>query len=184
MAASDLSARALLGVLAFVGCGTGELSPTTFDGGTCTASVAAVRIGSANHVPPGSALTFTSNPPAGGDHYPEWLRWAGAYDQAARGNYLHNAEHGGVVILESCTSGCEPIRAALIQVGKSLPQDPICTPPINARWIVVHDPALPPGVDVAAVAWGWTFTAPCLDAAKLRAFLLEHYGNGPEALCF
>jgi hypothetical protein len=180
----ELCACLLVGALALAGCGAGELTPTTFDGGTCTASISQVPILGANHVPQGSALSFSSNPPAGGDHYPDWLRWTRAYEGVERGNYVHNAEHGGVVILESCTSGCEALRAALLRLGQSLPQDPICTPPINARWLVVHDPALPPGLGVAAMAWGWTFTAPCLDEAKLRSFLLDHYGQGPEALCF
>ncbi|MFO0726340.1 MAG: DUF3105 domain-containing protein [Myxococcota bacterium] len=165
--------------------GVNDLGFGAFDGGTCTASVSQVAVPGASHVAQGSPLTFTSNPPAGGDHYPDWLHWTRLYDVAQRGNYVHNAEHGGVVLLSPCAStDCPELTEALRSIGRGLPQDPICPAPINARWLVVHDPDLPPGLGVAAMAWGWTFTAPCLDQAKLQAFIAEHYGHGPEALCF
>lgn len=161
-----------------------DAGPLSFDGGTCTASVATFTVTSAQHVPQGTPLSYISNPPAGGDHYPDWLRWAQRYDVLERGNYIHNQEHGGVILINPCETGCDEVSLALEQVGRSLPQDPDCIPPINARWLVVRDPLVPRSNMIAAAAWGATFLAPCFDEAKLRAFIMEHYAKAPEDLCF
>jgi hypothetical protein len=152
--------------------------------GSCTASTASIAVTSARHFPQGTTLPWISNPPAGGDHYQEWLRWAQRYDIIERGNYVHNEEHGGVILLYGCGIGCDDVGAALERIGRSLPKDALCQDEINARWLVARDPLLPPGVGVAAVAWGWIYTAPCLDEASLRNFIGDHYGRAPEATCF
>jgi hypothetical protein len=161
-----------------------DASIVPFDGGTCTASVASVPITGYMHVPQGQPLTFNSNPPVGGDHYPEWLHWAQGYDVPVDpGNWVHNEEHGGVVLISRCEAGCDDVMTELERLGGALPQDPLCTPPINARWLVVRDPLLPGDISVAAAAWGWRWRAPCLDVASLSAFIGAHYGQGREDTC-
>lgn len=159
------------------------LCQAPLDGGTCTATISQGVVTSARHVPPGTSIEWGSNPPAGGDHYAQWLRWAKRYEQVPRGNYVHNEEHGGVVLINPCETGCDALSDELEAMGRALDQDPICRSPINARWIVVRDPLVPPGTAVAAVAWGWVFRAPCFDRGKLEAFILEHIGRGPEDTC-
>jgi hypothetical protein len=160
-----------------------DASAVPFDGGTCTASIAHVVVTSRNHVPQGTPVVYNSNPPVGGDHYPEWLHWDRSYGVVDRGNYVHNEEHGGVILINPCETGCDEVSAELLRIGQSLAQDPLCTPPINARWLVTRDPLVPAGTGVAAAAWEWRFVAPCPDTEKLTAFIQAHIGQGPEDLC-
>jgi hypothetical protein len=136
------------------------------------------------HHEQGKALEWNSNPPATGPHYNVWAPWARAYDQPVpRGNWVHNLEHGGVVLLYRCPCGCPEVVERLTQLGRSLPQDSRCMPPINARWLVTPDPLLPEDTLVAAAAWGFTYRANCVDEASLRAFINEHYAKSDEDIC-
>ena len=148
-------------------------------GGTCHAVVThETPLQAASHVTQGSVVEWMSNPPSSGAHYPTLVEWTTASPAALmRGNYLHNEEHGGVVLLFNCPTGCGDPLADLTSFGKALPQDPICKT-INARYIVSPDPLLPTGVAIAAATWGWTYKADCFDPATLGAFVATHYAQG------
>ena len=183
----------LVGLAPGLGCGpgnpggSGDLGPPGALGppeGPCAAVTIKAPADVANHTPQDSALSFQTNPPAEGTHYPVWVPWAQPFtEQVPRGNWLHNAEHGGVVLLYSCADGCPQVAAQLKDLAAALPQDPACQPPINSRWVLTPDPLLPAGVQVAAVAWGYAYTASCLDPATLGAFIGAHYARGPEDTC-
>ena len=133
----------------------------------------------ASHVPQGTEVAWTSNPPSSGPHYPTFEPWAQAYPLVvARGNYLHNEEHGGVILLYNCAGDCADVSGGLTEIGMALPQDPLCAAPVNAKWIVTRDPLLPAGIVVAAAAWGWTYKATCLDPTSLGAFITSRYAQG------
>ena len=148
--------------------------------GACNAVVThATPLLAASHVPQGSEVSWNSNPPSSGPHYPTLETWALAYPIVIpRGNYLHNEEHGGVVLLYNCPDGCAEIVDGLQAIGTALPHDPLCPATMNARWLMTRDPLLPDGIKVAASAWGWTYTAECLDEATLSAFISARYAQG------
>jgi hypothetical protein len=170
-----------------LGCGPTAAGPGEVLGppeGPCAAVTIKAPLDGANHVPQGTALSWQTNPPAAGTHYPVWVPWAQSFtEQVPRGNWLHNAEHGGVVLLYSCPDGCPQVAAQLKDLGAAMPKDPACNAQINARWVLTPDPLLPAGVQVAAVAWGYAYTASCFDAATLGAFVTAHYARGPEDTC-
>lgn len=156
-------------------------------GGMCDAVVThETPLQPASHVPQDSEIAFASNPPSSGAHYPTFTDWAVDYPvRIPRGNYLHNEEHGGVVLLYNCPDGgCADVEDSLASLGRALPQDPRCEGQINgggavnARWIVTPDPELPEGVQVAAATWGWTYKASCFDAETLGSFITDHYAQG------
>lgn len=128
-----------------------------------------------------AAGTWSSNPPSSGKHCGSW----GAYQVFSsarplpRCNYVHNLEHGAVVLLYSCAKGCSEIVAALQSIFDSPPKDPDCA---KARVLVTPDGEI--DGSVAAVAWGWTWRAAALgDAAllSLRKFVSDHIGSRGEA---
>jgi hypothetical protein len=155
-------------------------------GGACNAVVThETPLQPASHVPQGTPLEFSSNPPSSGAHYPQPVDWALEYPIVIdRGNYLHNEEHGGIVLLYDCPGGCQDVADGLAAIGKALPQDPQCDglsnglSMVNARWLVTSDSDLPAGVQVAAAAWGWTYKADCLDPVTVNAFITDHYAKG------
>ena len=66
---------------------------------------------------------------------------------------------GAVVLLHNCPAGCSDVTTAFSNLVKGFKGDTVCKP---ARFVITPDAAL--ANKVAAVAWGWTFTADCLDA--------------------
>ena len=162
------------------------------DGGSCAIAPTITQVfspdagPSRNHVPEGTVIQYASNPPAGGDHYPVWATWGVHTDAVPDGYFVHNEEHGGVVLLYNCPTGCPAVVAALAALVSDQPADPLCTvmnSGVNARVLLTPDPSLE--VPVAAAAWGWTYTQPeaCVDAASLQAFITAHLGQGPEDFC-
>jgi len=159
-------------------CHGGNSGPDAF--GTCAATFSHdTPLLPATHVDQGTVIDWPMNPPTSGAHYIQLPAWATTYPIAVmRGNYLHNEEHGGVVMLYNCPDGCPDIVASMTSFGQALPQDPQCSAPINARWIVTPDPLLEPGVTVALAAWGWSYKAPCFDEESVQHFFNEHYAAG------
>jgi hypothetical protein len=131
----------------------------------------------ADHVPAPMPIVWAANPPTSGAHWPDWARWDQTYTEAIpRGYWIHNLEHGGVVLLYNCTD-CQAQIDRLTAVRMGLPIDLLCTAPVQHRVIVTFDPLLPAGVSFAAVAWVHSYTAPCLNEKELRAFAVQHYNE-------
>jgi hypothetical protein len=179
-----MKAASLAGpALALLACTTEPPAPTPL--GVCNAIVDEAPLEPGIHHEPGTPLTWSTNPPVTGDHYVIWARWGRTYvdPPLERGYWLHNTEHGGVAFLFNCPEGCPDDVARLEALAASLPVDPRCVEPIRNRTLVTADPLLPPGVRIAAVAWGVSYTASCFDESTLRAFVDEHYGQAPENIC-
>lgn len=155
------------------------------------------------HVPEGTPITYDSNPPSSGPHYPIWANFQ-EYDTPVELPYLvHSLEHGAIVFFyKPCTDGdaatstddaeatsdagvlsgsCKATVEGFRAIRDAMPSDPLCDPSIRVRVVIVPDPAL--DVPVAAAAWGWTYKAQCFDRPTLEAFAREHYRQGPEDLC-
>ncbi|MGE0551543.1 MAG: DUF3105 domain-containing protein [Kofleriaceae bacterium] len=150
--------------------------------GDCDGLVSPVVQQAGIHVPVGTPIEWPSNPPATGMHYPSWAGWNRSYNQLDRGYYVHNAEHGGIVLLYRCVEACPAVVDALTELVRSQPIDPMCQAPIYNRMLVAYDDRLPDGVQVAAVAWGKIYTAGCVDP-YLATFAAENYARAPENFC-
>jgi hypothetical protein len=148
----------------------------------CDGVVQPVRGEAGVHVPPGTPIEWSTNPPATGTHYPFWVKWNHHYTALDRGYWMHNAEHGGVVLLYRCPEGCPEVIDALIDVVATFSTDGACQAPVRNRLIVVNDPQLPEGVQVAAVGWNAYYTASCFDP-YVRIFAGSRYNKAPEDLC-
>jgi hypothetical protein len=121
-------------------------------------------------------VTYASNPPSSGTHYPDWTAYKTYPAPVPWGFLVHDLEHGAVVIVYNCPDGC-PAEVAQTQAFiDGLPPDPGCG---GARMKVVLAPD--PTLDVrwAAAAWTWTLRAPCFDRSAFAAFVADHY-DGPD----
>jgi hypothetical protein len=156
-------------------------------GGSCNARERNVATQDSPHVDPDAGpVLYLTNPPASGPHFNEWARW-GAFRNIARGNWVHNLEHGGVAFLYRCPTGtCDATVTALVTAMNSIPMDPACMPddaaPARVRVVITNDNAIE--TPVAAAAWGWLYAADCVDAPSLREFYRRHAGMAPEDFCF
>jgi hypothetical protein len=126
------------------------------------------------HVPQGTAIVWEHNPPHSGPHYPTTVNWDEHSEEIARGHWVHNLEHGGIVLLYKCPDGCDGELAILRQVMSDRPQ---------LRIILAPDPEIAPSNDgpaFAAVSWTWVFEPQELALDELLCFVDQHEGNAPE----
>ena len=141
--------------------------------------VRTVTAGSANHVPSCeevSACGNGENPPTGGPHCGQWMACgthpdAGAADAC---QWVHNLEHGHVVLLFNCPGGCPAELAALEAFREKVPSGVNGVP----RALVVPWPTLPG--KVGAVAWGTSWVGDSVDDAALRCVLDAQDDAAPE----
>jgi hypothetical protein len=180
-------------------CGSNEApssaTSSSLDGGASYAASAPVGpcgavtqqhpIEGATHVPICSYVDYHTLPPSSGNHYPVWAAYM-TYDQPVpEGYWVHNLEHGTIVLSYNCgEAGCASDVAAAQQMIGQYPYDPLCLAGdqgIHDRLLMTPDPRL--DVRFAASAWGWTLRANCFDPDAFLAFAKAHYGQGPEELC-
>lgn len=189
----------VLGTLVIVACGDDDAGPSPMassdaspDRGrlpaplrpdaSCPVVIDTPEALAGTHVPEGSPLSFNSTPPASGPHYPIWADFKEFTTPVPPGYWLHSAEHGAIVLLTKCSgAACEPILDGFRKVRDALPTDPSCDPAARVRVIITPYPDL--DVPVAAVAWGWTYKADCLDLPTLTQFARDRYAQGPENVC-
>lgn len=130
-------------------------------------------------------LSYPNNPPTSGPHYPVPTNFK-TYDKPLPpGFWVHNMEHGGIVVLYNCPSGCAGEVAQLQAIIDAIPPDPVCTMFMTGaekRILMVPYPAL--DVPFAVAAWGHSLKSTCLDPAAIKAFINERYAMGPESTCW
>jgi hypothetical protein len=134
------------------------------------------------HVAENSPVTYNSNPPSSGPHYPVWANFQEFGQPVPRGYLVHSMEHGAVLLLYKCPAGpCDAVVAELRKVRDAVATDPGCDPSIRVRVIIAPDPEL--ASPVAAAAWGWIYNAECVDVPTLTAFARDRYARAPENFC-
>src|SRR6185503_690347 len=88
------------------------------------------------HVPVCTPLVYQSNPPTSGPHYPIWAAFKSYTQPVPRGFWVHDLEHGAVVVTYNCSSNCDAEVAQLQAFLDALPADPICAAPVKNRFVV------------------------------------------------
>lgn len=171
------------------GCGKLITEPSMPEG-PCEVVTESWPLEMATHVPVGSEITsWQSNPPSSGSHYPVWAAFQEFGTPVPRGYYVHDLEHGAVVLLYNCASleggadggACGAIREGLRAAVASLPDDRRCGAGVRVRAVITPDPLS--SDPVAAAAWGFTWRGKCVDQASLDAFVAAHYAHSPEDVC-
>ena len=126
------------------------------------------------HVDPGTKVTYSYCPPASGKHISATglgpipgNKVYGPNDQTIPEGWIHNLEHGAIVLLYSCPNnvgpGCTDVgQAAMVGLLKQWPNSPICNIPPGALTPVItrfDDMAYP----YAAVVWDAVLPLQSLD---------------------
>jgi hypothetical protein len=147
-----------------------------------------------SHVSPGASVRYAYCPPASGSHYnsppdgPIPARFYAKDDTAVPQGWIHNLEHGGIVVLYRCASGdvCDGAQQdALRSFAASFPSSPVCKlppggnspSPVVARFDQMATP-------YAALVWGRVLQLQTFDtAAILRFYQAEGEKTNPEPQC-
>jgi hypothetical protein len=126
----------------------------------------------ASHVPTDTNIEWNNNPPHSGDHFPIWADKGEYAEPVERGYWVHNLEHGWIVLAYDCPDGCEAELDVLREVIAARPDVSI---------ILTPDPLLD-GSRFAAISWTWVhaFDVPVRD--ELLCFVDQHWDNAPESV--
>jgi hypothetical protein len=179
-----MSARSLvsLAILVAAGCGSGDGDKPCSDGPPCALDCgpevdAPPKSQAAVHIAEPTPITYDANPPASGPHWPMWQEPWGPYPNGLpRERWVHNLEHGGVVLLYNCPAGCDDVVGALTTVWQATPPDRFN----EQRLLIVPDAQMPH--KVAAIAWGWRWQSDTVDMNGLRCFINARYDRAPESI--
>lgn len=132
--------------------------------------------GTRTHLPQGTDIHYKNRPPSSGDHYDETAGY-GVFDKTLpTGNWVHNLEHGAVVVLyrpDLCDQTCLAVL-----------RDTYNAAPSSQYFPGVHKMIVEPYEDmdhaVAAVAWGWLDEMDAADRERILSFYRAHVDRGPE----
>jgi hypothetical protein len=134
-------------------------------------------IGGWSHVDEGTPIEYATEPPTSGPHYQRWARYQAIDEALPRGHWVHNLEHGAVVLLHRPDADAAVIDA-LRAAYDAIPDDPACG---HKRALLVPDADLES--QVAAVAAGTVLAGDCVDEAAILDFVAARRGQGPEDVC-
>ncbi len=163
------------------GVGGGGQGGQGGQGPLCTTVVQSHAIDASPHVAACSPVTYSTNPPTSGPHYPIWAAFKTYTSPVPRGYWVHSLEHGAVVISYNCPAGCDAELANLQAFLDAQLADPLCVAPLKNRFIVTPDPKL--DVLFAASAWGFSLRSDCFDLQALAGFIAQYYAVAPENFC-
>jgi hypothetical protein len=123
------------------------------------------------HLPQDTEIAWMSDPPHSGPHYPMWETWGEHELLVPRGNWVHNLEHGGIVLGYRCNDDCLAEREVLAQVIAMRPE---------LRILMTRDPLLPGDERFSAISWTWVHRFDEPDLAELLCFVDQHENHAPE----
>lgn len=113
-------------------------------------------------------INYTESPPSAGTHASCWWTWGTFATQVPTARFVHNLEHGGLVMVYDCPGGCAADIAALTKTGEASGLKFIVTPFAGAAARIV------------AVAWEHRLLLDCVDEAAIVAFAKKWAPGAPE----
>ena len=132
--------------------------------------------GNRQHEPQGTPIQYRNRPPSSGDHYDQPSTYGVFQAPVPTGNWVHNLEHGAVVVLyrpDLCDASCVN---AVRDTYNSAPSSQLF--PGYKKMIVT--PYTDMDHAVATVAWGWLDEMDQADKDRILAFYRAHVDRGPE----
>ncbi len=144
-----------------------------------------------SHVPPGTVVRYTYCPPASGNHYsaagrgPIAARYYPPDEGTEPQGWVHNLEHGALVVLYNCSGGC-PDDATLQKLktfATTFPASPMCKLPAGRIGPVItrFDDMK---TKFAALVWDRVLMLDSADTDQMLAFFMaEGERTNPEKQC-
>jgi hypothetical protein len=140
--------------------------------------------GTPTHIDPTTQWTYKSYPPTNGPHYSVAgsapVNW-GTVDTLVEGQFVHNLEHGGIVVLYNCPSGsdCTSLKNSLTNYVQNLAP---LEPTFNEAKIIMTPYSHGMQKKVALVAWKYIEFLDAYDQNAITQFYENHVDKGREAV--
>jgi len=129
-----------------------------------------------HHVARGTPVAYGHRPPTSGPHWPQPERW-GVHDEPVPPEaWVHNLEHGGLVILYRCARPCPELLGLLAGAYQTFPRSKWG----HVKLLIAPYPRL--SVPLAILAWAWIDELPGFDRERLLRAYTAHVDRGPEDL--
>jgi len=128
------------------------------------------------HIPNNQSGVYKSPyPPTSGQHWGgTWAEWQ-MYDRPIPPEvFVHNLEHGGIVLLYRCDTACSQLVGQLRELYQSFPK----AKNNKVKMVVAPDPKIKSAI--AIMAWTWIDELPGFDRERLLKFYSAHVDRGPE----
>jgi hypothetical protein len=129
------------------------------------------------HVDSEEELVYESNPPASGPHFNVWASYAIHEEVVNRGNWVHNLEHGAIVLLIG-PDASDAQRQTVLDAYEAIPDDPDCG---HRRVVLTDDPLL--DGPMAAVAADHLLEGDDLTVDQIVAFATACRDRAREDIC-
>ena len=133
--------------------------------------------GGRGHVPEGTELIYQHYPPSSGQHYASTAPYGFYEETFNEGFWLHNLEHGDIVVLYNCPNGCPDLQSKLRPLMAEAPK---------RRCDMVRLLALPyskgMATPIAVLAWGKQLDLAEFDKEAILDFYKRYEDRGPELL--
>jgi hypothetical protein len=114
-------------------------------------------------------------PPTSGQHWGNiWADWEMYDDPVPPEVFVHNLEHGGIVLLYRCDTPCPATVADLRDLYRTFPK----AKNGKVKMVVAPDPKIK--TPFAILAWTWLDELRTFDRERLLSFYRDHVDHGPE----
>ncbi len=157
---------ALLGILTIIGA--------------WLASTASAQVGrqmpdeGQQHISVGTPGKYGHYPPTSGPHWPRVASWGVHEEELPSEIWVHNLEHGGVVILYRCELPCPDLVRQLGEIYQTFPKSK------HGHVKLVVTPNGKITSRLAILAWTWVDEMMTFDRERLLRFYQAHVDKGPE----
>lgn len=126
------------------------------------------------HVPLGTQVRYGHYPPTSGPHWPRPAPWGEYEQEVPEEAWVHNLEHGGIVILYRCDTPCPELVRQLREVYATFPKSKYG----NVKLLIAPNQKLK--TRLAILAWTWIDEMDEFDRERLLRFYQAHVDRGPE----
>ncbi len=126
------------------------------------------------HVSQGTPITYPEYPPTSGSHWPVWAKWGTYREPVPEEVFVHNLEHGGVVLLYRCPSPCPDVLRQLEETFAGLPRSK------HGHVKVVITPSARIKTRFALLAWTRIDEFDRFDRQRVVRFVTAWQDKGPE----
>ncbi len=133
------------------------------------------------HVPDDVVVDYVQNPPASGPHRAMWARYQIHEEVIRREYWVHNLEHGAIVIVyrpDATAEVLDVLREAYEDLPMFHPPGPSWSSPTKLA-LMTADPLL--DEPYAVLAWHWMLTSSCVpDKDAIVEFAVRRRDRGRE----
>ncbi len=129
----------------------------------------------AAHVDQNSPVTYEHYPPSSGPHFGRPAVYRVSDTPVPEGAWIHNLEHGGIVLLFKCGEDCEARVSQIRDLFDELPDGNF------GEVKLVATPYDRAPTEFTLLAWGWQEDLDEFDAGRIERFYRDLVDKGPEA---